>query len=116
MQIPICTHLLAGTRLCHGKVHYAQHFLQRYLPQLGPGGLLNASSSDLLVINFGLWWVGRRCACCAAATPALRLSSSLYCVALDVQPGRPLVGLLRPMLGVMLHERTEARACWADTC
>lgn len=53
LQEPLCTHLLRGVRICHGKVHLLQHLLDAYLPHFG---LLQPSlRDDVLLLNSGLW-------------------------------------------------------------
>ncbi len=52
VEVPICTHLVGGTRVCHVRVNKAFHLLDDYLPNLD---LLNVSLSDYLVLNVGLW-------------------------------------------------------------
>lgn len=49
-----CTYLIGGTRVCHIRVNRAQHLTLDFLPNLG---LFNVTRDDILLTNFGLWWV-----------------------------------------------------------
>jgi hypothetical protein len=55
---PLCTLLAGDTRVCHIRVNEGQRFLEHVLPHFG---LLNASTRDYAVLNFGLWWGCPRC-------------------------------------------------------
>ena len=52
VEVPWCALMVANTRLCHIRVNKGDNLLEDWLPNLS---LLNVTSSDILLINFGAW-------------------------------------------------------------
>lgn len=62
VELPICTHFLAGTRVCHARINKGDHMLHVFRNLRW----LNVSRDDVFIFNIGLWCVPQLCTCCCS--------------------------------------------------